>query len=120
MIRTLCTASAALLLAACAPTEALQSTGSGMADAAKQDIPDVAPGEISIETMKQVVETISSDAFEGRFPGTKGEDKTLAYLVEKFAAAGLQPGNHGSWFQDVPLVEITGENYAPLVVRGGT
>lgn len=76
---------------------------------------EVAP-RISIESMKEMTRTLASDAFEGREPGTPGEEKTLAYLVEKFAEAGLQPGNDGSWFQDVPLVEITGENYAPLVV----
>ena len=65
------------------------------------------PRRLSLETLKDVTRTLSSDAFEGREPGTAGEEKTLAYMVERFAAAGLQPGNHGSWFQDVPLVEIT-------------
>ena len=66
--------------------------------------------------MQDVTRTLSSDAFEGREPGTPGEEKTLAYLVEQFAAAGLSPGNHGSWFQNVPLVEITGSNFAPLQI----
>jgi Zn-dependent M28 family amino/carboxypeptidase len=74
--------------------------------------------DISVETMKAVTRTLSQDSFEGRAPGTPGEAKTLAYLVAKFRAAGLQPGNKGSWFQDVPLVEITGENYSPLTVSG--
>jgi hypothetical protein len=54
----------------------------------------------------------------GRAPGTAGEEKTLAYLVEQFSRAGLQPGNHGSWFQDVPLVEITASNHEPLTIAG--
>jgi len=68
--------------------------------------------------MKDVTRTLSLDAFEGRAPGTPGEEKTLAYLVEQFARAGLQPGNHGSWFQDVPLVEFTADRFEPLTVAG--
>ncbi|KFG91174.1 Peptidase M28 precursor [Sphingobium herbicidovorans NBRC 16415] len=77
---------------------------------------NVAP---SIDTMKEVVKEISSDAYEGRAPGTVGEEKTLAYLVQRFEALGLKPGNKGSWFQDVPLVEITAKNVAPLRFSGG-
>lgn len=84
--------------------------------------PATAPAvpEISIDRMKEAVRVLSSDEFEGRAPGTVGEEKTAAYLVEQFKAAGLQPGNKGSWFQDVPLVEITGRDYAPLAVTGGS
>lgn len=71
---------------------------------------------ISLETMQDVTRTLSSDAFEGRQPGTPGGERTLAYLIEQFAAAGLQPGNNGSWVQDVPLVEITGSNFTPLTI----
>src|SRR5438128_2484369 len=63
--------------------------------------------EISQSAMEQAVRVLASDAFEGREPGTPAEDKTLAYVTGQFAAAGLQPGNNGSWLQDVPLVEIT-------------
>jgi len=73
---------------------------------------------ISAGTLQEVVQTLSSDAFEGREPGTPGEEKTLAYLSERFAAAGLQPGNDGSWFQDVPLVELTATDPQPLRIGG--
>ena len=73
---------------------------------------------ISIEAMKEDVRILSSDEFEGRSPGTPGEEKTLAYLAKRFAEAGLQPGNNGSWFQDVPLVEITADTIAPLRISG--
>ena len=73
----------------------------------------------SIDTMKEVVKEISSDAYEGRAPGTVGEEKTLAYLVQRFEALGLEPGNKGSWFQDVPLVEISAKNVSPLRFTGG-
>ncbi|WP_030540482.1 M28 family metallopeptidase [Sphingobium sp. DC-2] len=77
---------------------------------------DAAP---SIDTMKEVVKELSSDAYEGRAPGTAGEEKTLAYLVQRFEALGLKPGNKGSWFQDVPLVEITARDVTPLRFTGG-
>ncbi len=75
---------------------------------------------ISIETLKAVTGTLSSDAYEGRAPTTPAEAKTIDYIVARFKAAGLQPGNHGSWFQDVPLVEITARDVAPITITGGT
>lgn len=114
MIRILAAAAAILGLASCAASGA---TGPSVGAVS---LPDVRPGVISEQTMRDVTRALGSDEFEGRAPGTPGEEKTLAYLVKRFAAAGLQPGNKGSWFQDVPLVEITGEEYGPLIVRNGS
>ena len=83
-------------------------------------VPDVALPAMPMDLMKEATQTLSSDAFEGRAPGTPGEEKTLAYLVDQFQKAGLQPGNNGSWFQDVPLVAITAQNVSPLTFTGGT
>ncbi len=110
MIRTIAIAAGALALAGCATTAPTQTAG--------LDIPDVAPGTISQATMVDLTREMSSDAFEGRMPGTVGEEKTVALLSQRFAAAGLTPGNNGSWVQKVPLVEITGKDYAPLTIRG--
>ncbi len=101
----------ALALAAC---EGLPLPGSAPA----LDIPEVAPGQLSEATIKDVTRTLSGDDFEGRAPGSAGEEKTIAYLTERFKAAGLQPGNKGSWVQEVPLVEITGKDFAPLALTG--
>jgi len=79
-------------------------------------LPEVEVPELSEATMKDITKTLSSDAFEGRAPGTAGEEKTLALLVEKFTAAGLTPGNGESWFQDVPLVEISAKDQSNLDV----
>jgi Zn-dependent M28 family amino/carboxypeptidase len=63
--------------------------------------------------------TLSSDAFEGRAPGTEGERRTVEYLVGEFTKAGLKPGNtDGTYVQKVPLVGIT-PTPAPLVFRKG-
>lgn len=78
-----------LALAAC---DSLPGLGSARA---ALDVPEVAAGEISEATMKDVTRTLASDAFEGRAPGSAGEAKTIAFLTERFKAAGLQPGNKG-------------------------
>ncbi|MFO1394037.1 MAG: M20/M25/M40 family metallo-hydrolase [Steroidobacteraceae bacterium] len=52
------------------------------------------------------IEVLSSDAFEGRAPGTEGEKKTIAYIEQQFREAGLSPGAGGSYLQAVPLVQI--------------
>ena len=64
--------------------------------------------------------TLSSDAFEGRAPGTKGEELTVAYLVGQLQKIGLRPGNpDGTWVQKVPLVGTTVQGRPPLTFRRG-
>ncbi|MFL6856489.1 MAG: M28 family metallopeptidase [Allosphingosinicella sp.] len=90
-------AAAGVLLAACVSTG-----GTNPASRA----PAAAPA-ISVATLTTATQILSSDAFEGRAPTTPGEDKAVAYIAERFRQAGLQPGNRGSWYQDVPMVEST-------------
>ncbi len=80
------------------------------------DTGEIAIPAISEQTMKDVTKELSLDSYEGRAPGSAGETKTVAYLIEKFKAAGLEPGNNGSWTQDVPLVEITAKNVSALSI----
>ncbi len=115
MIRFPLAAAAALFASACSMAETDDSATANGA----LDIPEVAAGELSEETMKELTRILSSDEFEGRMPGTPGEEKTVALLIERFEAAGLEPGNNGSWVQEVPLIEITGKDYAPLTISGG-
>src|SRR5260221_8521301 len=62
---------------------------------------------------------LSSDEFEGRAPGTKGEDLSVTYLADEFKKVGLKPGNpDGTYFQKVPLVGIT-PTPAPLGFKKG-
>ena len=66
------------------------------------------------------IKVLSSDEYEGRAPGTKGEDLTVRYLEDEFKKLGLQPGNtDGTYIQKVPLVGITGTNSQPLTVTKG-
>ncbi len=74
---------------------------------------------ISVDTLKDVTRTLSSDSFEGRAPTTAAEDKTIGYMAARFGAAGLQPAVNGDWFQKVPLVEINSDPAMHLDVSGG-
>src|SRR5258705_4381320 len=65
------------------------------------------------------VKALSSDEFEGRAPGTQGEELSVAYLADQFKKVGLKPGNtDGTYFQKVPLVGITPAP-APLIFKKG-
>ena len=75
---------------------------------------------IPLETLQSLTREMSSDAFQGRAPGTAGEQLTVDLLAREFQRAGLQPGNEGSWFQNVPLVEITAQGRPTLRVTGGS
>ena len=87
-----------------------------------QAAPAVPPVDEAL--MREVIRTLSSDAFEGRGPGSAAEPSTLDAIIARFKAAGLQPGNTGpdnkpTWLQDVPTVTVTAENRSPLIVAGG-
>ena len=78
----------------------------GLNSEASPPIPSVEG--ISVETLLDEIEVLASDEFEGRGPGSEGEQKTIAYLQDQFVQLGAVPGNpDGTWVQDVPLVGIT-------------
>jgi len=66
----------------------------------------------------QTVAELSSDKYQGRMPFSEGEKRTLAYLQSQMQAIGLQPGNGASYFQEVPMVEITGAAAPQMIVKG--
>src|SRR5215831_18153903 len=77
-------------------------------------LPDIDAAAVLAHT-----KVLSSDEFEGRAPGTKGEELTVSYLVDQFKKIGLKPGNtDGTYIQKVPLVGIT-PTPAPLVFTKG-
>ncbi len=64
---------------------------------------------------------LASDEFEGRGPGTAGEDSTVNYLTRQFKALGLQPGNpDGTFVQKVPMVGFTAIPKASFKTGGKT
>src|SRR6266576_6572037 len=65
------------------------------------------------------IKILSSDEFEGRAPGTKGEELSIKYISDQFRSIGLKPGNpDGSYFQEVPLAGIKSEPKMVLAVAG--
>lgn len=74
---------------------------------------------ITINDLLQHIKVLSSDEFEGRAPGTKGEELTVSYLVEQFKKFGLKPGNpDGSYLQKVPLVGFRGQQTVSFTASG--
>ena len=56
------------------------------------------------------IKVLASDEFEGRAPGTKGEELSVKYITDQFKKIGLKPGNpDGTYTQEVPLAGIKGE-----------
>ena len=79
------------------------------------ELPDVDTDAVLAHT-----KTLSSDEFEGRGPGTKGEELTVAYLTDQFKKLGLKPGNtDGTYIQKVPLVGITPTPHRSSFKKGG-
>ena len=78
-----------------------------IAACAKIDDKQQAEDTINKTDLERHVITLASDEFMGRQPFTIGEEKTIAYLADEFEKMGLEPANNGSYFQDVPMVEIT-------------
>src|SRR5690349_1403363 len=74
---------------------------------------------ITSNDLMQHIKALSADEFEGRGPGTKGEELTVKYLTEQFQRLGLKPGNpDGTYVQKVPLVGFTGAPTASFTVGG--
>jgi Zn-dependent M28 family amino/carboxypeptidase len=77
------------------------------------------------QQLSKDIQVLSSDDFEGRAPDSEGEKKTVAFLIEQFKAAGLQPGGDlkdgkRAWTQAVPLgkFQIKGPVSASMSVNG--
>jgi len=65
------------------------------------------------------IKILSSDEFEGRAPGSKGEELSIKYISDQFRSIGLTPGNpDGSYFQEVPLAGIKSDPHMAFVVNG--
>jgi Zn-dependent M28 family amino/carboxypeptidase len=70
------------------------------------DIEDAA-ATITEEYLREVTTTLSADAFEGRGPGSPGDEAARAYLIEQLKGLGLEPGGtDGSWEQPFDIVGV--------------
>jgi Zn-dependent M28 family amino/carboxypeptidase len=76
---------------------------------------------INANDILQHTKVLSSDEYEGRGPGTRGEELTVKYLTEQYQRLGLKPGNpDGTYVQKVPLVGFTGAPRASFAAGGKT
>ena len=76
--------------------------------------------KIETDQLLQHIRTLSSDSFEGRFPGTQGEDRSVAYIESQFKSIGLKPGNtDGTFVQKVPMTGSTPDSSMTLTLRKG-
>ncbi len=75
---------------------------------------------VSADDIKHYLAVIASDSLQGRKPFTVGEERTISYLSNEFKKLNLQPGNHGSYYQDVPMVEITSNVIGDMQISGKT
>ncbi|MFD3266396.1 M28 family metallopeptidase [Phenylobacterium ferrooxidans] len=93
---------AALTLAAALMATTAQAQSSGPIDPAR---------------LSAIVKVMASDAFEGRSPGSPGEQKTVDYLIGQFQALKLEPaGDKGGWTQEVQLQRLQVQPGAKLSV----
>ncbi|WP_299991022.1 M28 family metallopeptidase [uncultured Pontibacter sp.] len=76
---------------------------------------------INANDLLQHIRVLASDEFEGRSPGTPGEDSTVNYLTREFQKLGLQPGNpDGTFVQNVPMFGFTAQPQANFTAGGKT
>jgi Zn-dependent M28 family amino/carboxypeptidase len=81
--------------------------------------PKAALDAITADELMKHIKVLASDEFEGRAPGSKGEELSVKYITEQFKALGLKPGNpNGSYTQEVPLAGIKSAPTASFVVNG--
>jgi Zn-dependent M28 family amino/carboxypeptidase len=105
-----------VLAAACSGTDDSKPAASAQTTAAKA-APSVT---IDQNAILDRIKVLGSDEYEGRLPGTKGEQLTVRYLEDESKKLGLQPGNpDGTYVQKVPLVGITGAEARPFTVTKG-
>ena len=65
-----------------------------------------AANQINDPYMREIIEEISSDAYEGRGPGAAGDVKAREYLAQRMEDLGLEPGADGSYEQPFDLVGV--------------
>src|SRR5947209_696312 len=80
---------------------------------------DAALKSIGPDSLLHEIKMLASDDFQGRKPGTAGEEKTVEYLQAQFQEMGLKPGNpDGTYVQKVPLAGTSSTTQADFTVKG--
>ncbi|WP_073282498.1 M28 family metallopeptidase [Hymenobacter psychrotolerans] len=103
-----------LALASCQSRSVATETAATAAPAAATDTTKA----IGAASISRYLRAVSADEMLGRKPFTEGETRSTQYLADEFKRLGLQPGPNGTYFQPVPLVEITGSPSTTLQIKG--
>src|ERR1700712_1297364 len=77
-------------------------------------------GPVSADVIKSHIAVLANDSLTGRKPFTTGETKAINYISGQMKAIGLEPGNNGSYFQEVPMVEIASTPKPTMQITGKT
>ncbi|MCO8017312.1 M28 family peptidase [Brevundimonas diminuta] len=77
--------------------------------------------DFSAQRLSDEIRIISADDFQGRYPGTEGEKKTLDWLQAQYEAMGMEPGGpDGQWLQVIDLKRLTPTGQPTLSWSGAT
>ena len=98
-----------IFVVACINSPTNLSTNSAATDSSVATELKPAFESITSDDILKHIKVLAADEFEGRGPGTNGEELTVKYLTEQYQRLGLKPGNpDGTYIQKVPLVGFTG------------
>lgn len=113
-----CIAAFSLVIAACgrdAPEPATDVDTDPVAAASAPDraaagnpAAEAAAQEITADFMREIIVEISDDRYEGRGPGSRGDEMAREYITRRMLEIGLEPGGvDGGWEQSFDLVGVT-------------
>jgi Zn-dependent M28 family amino/carboxypeptidase len=124
-----CAAAVALVSLACQPAPTSNTNTNANSNAASSQTAvnytypaDLKPAldSINSDDLMRHIKTLSSDEYEGRGPGTHGEELSVNYITDQFKRIGLKPGNpDGTYAQKVPLVGFTAQQPTASFNAGG-
>jgi Zn-dependent M28 family amino/carboxypeptidase len=72
---------------------------------------------IKTSDLAYYVKNLASDEFMGRAPFTPGETITVNFLADELKKTGFEPAFNGSFFQKVPMVEISSQIAGDINIR---
>ena len=115
-----------ITVAACSREEAAEPSASASNESSVMsdqsgagDSAAAAAATISADYMRGIVIEISDDSYEGRGPGSRGDEKARRWLAEQLEALGLEPGaEDGSWQQVFELVGVNASQPDTLTFEG--
>lgn len=93
-----------------------------LVSACQESSVDDAADTITEQSLLDHIEVLSSDEFEGRAPATRGEVRTMDYIIDEFQSIGVEPGmEDGSFLQEFPLLgqQVDGQSARFTIRQNG-